>query len=222
MAHIIAVVQVKGGAGRSTIATNLAGLLSRRLKTVLIDCDMPQGTAAAWYAIRAQDKPETAKHLTLRAAHFHTELVREVEATAGEADVLVIDCPPRIAEVTRAALILADLALVPLGASAAEIWATTDLLKTVDEARKVKPQVDARILWNRIRANTRAAHELPEAVRDFKLKELETRLGYRVAYSEALARGLTVLEWPDELARAEMLALGQEVGRIISHKQKRG
>jgi len=48
---VIGVIQVKGGAGRSTVSTNLAGELSKLGKTVLIDCDMPQGTSASWYAI---------------------------------------------------------------------------------------------------------------------------------------------------------------------------
>ncbi|MCB1997034.1 MAG: ParA family protein, partial [Rhodoferax sp.] len=50
MAKILGVIQVKGGAGRSTVATNLAGELAKIGRTVLIDCDMPQGTSASWYA----------------------------------------------------------------------------------------------------------------------------------------------------------------------------
>jgi len=45
MADIIGVIQVKGGVGRSTIATNLAAILSAAGPTTLIDCDLPQGTA---------------------------------------------------------------------------------------------------------------------------------------------------------------------------------
>jgi Mrp family chromosome partitioning ATPase len=53
-AKTIGVIQVKGGAGRSTVSTNLAGELSKLGKTVLIDCDMPQGTSASWFAVRQQ------------------------------------------------------------------------------------------------------------------------------------------------------------------------
>ena len=51
-AKTIGIIQVKGGAGRSTVSTNLAGELSKLGKTVLIDCDMPQGTSASWYSVR--------------------------------------------------------------------------------------------------------------------------------------------------------------------------
>lgn len=54
MTKIIGLLQLKGGAGRSTVSTNLAGELSKSGKTVLIDCDMPQGTSASWFAVRQQ------------------------------------------------------------------------------------------------------------------------------------------------------------------------
>jgi chromosome partitioning protein len=47
MAKIIGMIQVKGGVGRSTVATNIAGVMALKNKTVLIDCDMPQGTSAS-------------------------------------------------------------------------------------------------------------------------------------------------------------------------------
>lgn len=217
MTHIVSLVQVKGGAGRSTIATNLAGMFSMKYKTALIDCDMPQGTSASWYALREADGK--ANNLTLATATNHTELITQADKLSASHDLIVIDAPPRIAEVTRAALILSQLCLIPLGGSAAEIWATADLLKTIEEAKTIKPDVDARIIWTRFRTVTRSAHQLSEAVQsELRLKEMGTRLGYRVAYSDALAQGMTVLEWTDRAAQEEMLALGQELAKIIRVK----
>ena len=52
----ISLVQQKGGSGRSTLATNIAtGILSKAHDVTLIDCDVPQGTTASWYAIRRED-----------------------------------------------------------------------------------------------------------------------------------------------------------------------
>ena len=215
MATIIGIIQVKGGVGRSTIATNLAGLLSARRKVALIDCDMPQGTSASWAAIRqGGEKPD--HNLTIATAPNHKELVARCTELAEVNDYLVLDAPPRIAEMTRAALILSDLCLIPLGASAAEIWATSDLLPTINEAIAAKPDVDARILWTRFRGTTKSAKELSAAAHDeLGLQELQNKLGYRVAYAEALARGLTVLEWPERTARVEFQAVGKEIKRIL-------
>jgi chromosome partitioning protein len=121
---------------------------------------------------------------------------------------------------TRAIMILSDLSLIPLGASAAEIWSTSDLLQTLAEARSYKTTIDARIVWTRFRGQTREAQDLKSAVHhELKLKELRSRLGYRVSYSEALARGLSVDEWLDRFAHAEVRALAEEVVGILREKK---
>lgn len=218
MARVIGIIQVKGGAGRSTIATNLAGMLAEGHRVALVDCDMPQGTAASWAAIRLVNKPDS---LTIATASNHVELVEKIKQLETEGyEYLVLDAPPRIAEMTRVALILSHLCLIPLGASAAEIWATSDLLKTIEEAKAIKPGVDARIAWTRFRGTTNSAKELAEAAQgELGLKELKARLGYRVAFSEALARGLTVAEWPERVARLEMQVFKDEVIKILEGKK---
>ncbi|MDQ3057610.1 MAG: ParA family protein, partial [Pseudomonadota bacterium] len=134
MAKIIGIIQVKGGAGRSTIATNLAGELSKKGVTVLIDGDMPQGTSASWYALR-QEAGRT-DDLIADTARDHRELIQKVEKhNKAGTDFIVLDGPPRLAEMTRAILMLADVCLIPVGASVAEIWATTDVLAIIEEAR---------------------------------------------------------------------------------------
>lgn len=212
MAHIVGIIQVKGGAGRSTIATNLAGMMASHKQVALIDCDIPQASAASWASIRQGN-------ITTATAADHVQLIAEIERLKGEHDLIVIDAPPRIAEITKIILMLSDLCLIPLGASAVEIWATADLLKTIEAAREIKSDIDTRIIWNRFRASTKSAQELSQAANEvLGIKELKNKLGYRVAYSEAMARGMTVLEWTDRTARDEMLALGKELEKILKVK----
>ena len=219
MARIVGIIQTKGGAGRSTLATNLAAHFSLREPTTLIDCDLPQATSSSWYALRQAEIP--SKNLLLATAHNHLELIQKVKERAADSGYVIIDGPPRLAEITRAIMILGDLCLIPLGASAAEIWSTTDLLQTLEEARKHKTDVDARLVWTRFRAQTREAQELKDAVeKGLKLKDLQSRLGYRVAFSEALARGLSVEESSDGSARDEMLGLAEEIKQILAEKKR--
>ena len=211
-AKTIGIIQVKGGAGRSTVSTNLAGELSKQGKTVLIDCDMPQGTSASWFAVRQQ--AGKAGNLIADTATNHRELVAKVEQYQ-DADYIVLDGPPRIAELTRAILVLADLCLIPVGASAAEIWATSDLLALVEEAKQVKP-VNARMVWTRYRPHTRLAQELSElATKALGLVALSTALGMRVAYMEALGEGLTVAELSEPSAKVEARFLTEEVQKLL-------
>ena len=214
-AKIIGIIQVKGGAGRSTVSTNLAGELSKQGKTVLIDCDMPQGTSASWFAVR--DQSGRAGNLLADTAINHRELVAKVEQHQ-DADFIVLDGPPRIAELTRAILVLADLCLVPVGASAAEIWATSDLLTLVEEARKVKP-VKVRMIWTRHRPHTKLAQDLSElAGKELGLVALSTALGMRVAYMEALGSGLTAVEMYEPSAKAEAKSLADEIQTLLRKK----
>jgi len=219
MTQIIGIIQVKGGVGRSTIATNLAAVFSEKSPTALIDCDLPQGTSASWYAVRKAEAPPV--NLTLATVRDYRELVARAEELAADHRYIIIDAPPRIAEMTRAIIVMSTLCLVPLGASAAEIWSTADLLETINAARGYRAAIDVRIVWNRFRAHTREAIDLSEAARnELGLKELTTRLGYRVAYSEALARGLAVNEWLDHNAHSEILALAAEVKGILKEVGK--
>jgi len=48
----ISVIQLKGGAGKSTVATNLVAMLAERGSTLLIDADSPQYTSECWYVLR--------------------------------------------------------------------------------------------------------------------------------------------------------------------------
>ena len=211
-AKTIGVIQVKGGAGRSTVSTNLAGELSKLGKTVLIDCDMPQGTSASWFSVREQ--AGKAGNLIADTATNHRELVAKVEQYQ-DADFIVLDGPPRIAELTRAILVLADLCLVPVGASVAEIWATSDVLELVEQAKKVRP-VDVRMVWTRHRPHTKLAKELTAlATQELGLPILKTALALRVAYPEALGSGLTVAEMPDANAKAELRELVAEIRKIV-------
>jgi len=212
MTKIIGLVQVKGGAGRSTVSTNLAGELSKSGKTVLIDCDMPQGTSASWFAVRQQKGRQG--NLKADTATDHSDLINKVKQHQ-DADYIVLDGAPRLAEMTKAILILADLCLIPVGASNAEIWATGDILELINQANAVK-QVKARMLWTRYRAHTRLAQELSGlASQELGIDALMASTGMRVAYMQALGEGLTVAELADTSARDEVRALTAEVKQLL-------
>ena len=221
MAHIIGIIQVKGGAGRSTVATNLAGMMAASGKRVsLIDCDIPQATSASWYSVRKSNNKQGS--LTIATATDHTQLIAEIERLNADQDIIIIDAPPRIAEITKVALILSDLCIVPLGASLADIWATSDLITTIEQAKQHKPDVNVRIVWNKFRPSTKSAKDLSLEVKEkLNLKELGTKLGYRVAYSDAFGEGLTVTEWTDKTAKDEMLMLGIELEHLLKIKTAR-
>lgn len=221
MTKIIGIIQLKGGTGRSTVATNFAGELAKLGRTVLIDCDTPQGTATSWAALRQQSGNQAGiqeNELVAETAATPRELVQKVEQHK-DAAYIVMDGPPRIAELTRAMLVLSDLCLMPVGASPAELWATGDVLELVKEARAVKRKVKVRALWTRHRGHLKLAQELTEqATTQLGIDPLATTLGLRVAYPDALGYGMTVAETTDREARQEIQNLVAEVIEILERK----
>ena len=210
MTKVIGLIQVKGGTGRSTIATNLAGELARQGRVLLIDCDMPQGTSASWVAMRKTGD------VTPAIAESHTDLVEVIGAHQSAHDFIVLDGPPRIAAMTRAIMLLSDLTLIPIGASAAEVWATSDMLPIIEDARTIKPNLNTKLVWIRYRGYTRSAKEISRSAgRELGLKALQTKISYRVAYSDALAAGMTVTESTDKIAKSEIQTLTREVARSL-------
>jgi len=207
--QVIGILQLKGGVGRTTVATNLAVGLGAG--TVLVDADLPQGTAAAWASIRESDTPDVLP------IENHHQLVDTLDGLTGYT-YAVVDAPPRIAEVTRALLIVSDLVIIPVGASIADLWAAQDLLETVKEAKRERRNIQVRLLWNKHRLFTKSARAMQKAVKaELDVPALKTTLGYRVAYSDALAEGLSVLEYRDRKAKAEMQNLVKEVRRLVVH-----
>lgn len=211
----IAVINLKGGCGRSTLSTNLAGELAKRGSTVLIDTDLPQGTSASWYALREQ--AGKAQGLALDTATSHQELIDKVSHR--QEQYIVLDSPPRLAEIARAMLMLSDLVLIPVATSAAEVWATGDLVELLAEARKVRP-VEARMVWARHRANTKLAKELVLEVENIlQIPLLKTPMGLRVGYQEALGLGLTGTEVGDANAKNEVVNLTKEVLSLLGRSK---
>jgi chromosome partitioning protein len=214
MTKFIGVVQLKGGAGRSTVATTLAACLSKSGRTLLIDADMPQGTSASWYALR-EDKGMTG-HLSLATATSHKEMLQVIKDHAAEYEYIVFDTPPRIAEITDAVLMLVDLVLVPIATSSADIWATQDLLESISQVSAQRDGLTARVLWNKYRGYTKSAQTMSESVKkELPIKAMKTTLGMRVSYADALGEGLACDEWKDKAAKAEVEQLTKEVIRLL-------
>lgn len=205
MAKFISVAQLKGGAGKSTIATNLAGCLAREFRTGLIDADMPQGTAARWAALR-QDA-----NLDVVTCESAADLAREAERLDDLCEVVVIDLPPRSLKFLREIMPFTDLVIMPLTASAPDVWATEQLVEVVREARKTSKRLKARLVWNRLRASKASDAFLADTAQSLRAKELSSQLGSRTAYIEAMGRGLTVTEWRDAKASAEFEVFLREV-----------
>jgi chromosome partitioning protein len=215
---ILAFVGQKGGAGKSTLSIFVAAELAAQGRNVLlIDAD-PQGTARTWHSLAVESGHPAPTVIAVTGATLHRP--EQVPKLAASYDDIVIDTPPRLAEVQRSALAVANVALLPCGPSAPDAWAMAESLKAVTEAQGYRPDLVASIVINRKRTGTAAAKGARDALVATGLPVLGTELALRQAYQEAIAAGQGIAAYaPRDPATLELQALVTELSTLGGKKR---
>lgn len=204
---IIALLNQKGGVGKTTLAVHLAEVLSRLDKSVLlVDAD-PQGSALDWAANRPDENP----HFPVIGLPKPT-LHRELPAIAKNHDFVLIDGPPRVNELARAAIMASDVVLIPVQPSPFDVWAAKEIVDLLQEASVFKENIKSAFVINRKIVNTAIGRDVVEALSSYPVPVLKTSIGQRVAFAESAAQGLTVLQTdPSGPASQEIVSLASEL-----------
>ena len=214
--RVISFLQMKGGAGKSTLCANIGAALSQDSKVLLLDTDHPQSSLAGWFEVRSEHY-SSDENLQLAEAKTLAQLQKQIRDNLSDFDYILVDGHPRITNLTRAALMLSDLAVIPLSPSPVEVWATREMASAVEQAQQVNNNLLARICWNRYRSRTGSADEvIKQARRELKIPDLKTRLGFRVAYLDSFSEGRTVAEWYDPAARMEIWSVTSAITRLLA------
>lgn len=203
--HVIAVLNQKGGSGKTTIATHLARALQLDGADVLLVDSDPQGSARDWAAVR-EDQPLTVVGID------RPTIDRDLKNVARK-DFVVIDGAPQAADLAVSAIKAADFVLIPVQPSPYDIWATADLVELVKQRIEVTDgRLQAAFVVSRAIKGTKIGAEVAEALAGYGLPVLESRITQRVVYPGTSANGTTVMEAePAGDAAAEVRALAAEL-----------
>jgi len=207
----IAIVNTKGGVGKTTTAVHLATYFATGAPTLLIDGD-PQETAATWAAWRRDNNTVNSKPSPTTICLRGKAIFDEGKQLSKNFAHTVVDAGGRDAPGLRNALLLAELAIVPVGASGFDAAAMTDLLEVVNLARDYNINLKVKILLTRIDPRTKDGKEMLDFLHENNLTVFDSRVCERVTFRRATSEGSTVEEsYKDNIAVAEMAAFYKEV-----------
>ncbi len=203
---VITIAQRKGGAGKTTLAAQLAVAWARQdARVAALDID-PQGSLAAWVDLRRARLGAEAMGFDF-AALPGWRAAQWIEDRARNADLVVIDGPPHAETEAQIAVRAAGLVLIPVQPSPLDLWATETTLKMARDERR-----HSLVVLNRVPPRSGLTDAIAADLAERGVSVAAARIGNRIALVRAMMSGLGVTEsvGPSP-AGAEIDALAAEV-----------
>ena len=194
----------------------LAGSFAKRNYRVLVADADPQATATRWAASAEEGKlfPATVVGLHAAGGKIH----REIKKFINDYQLILIDCPPAAdSPVPQSALMVSDLALVPMIPSPLDIWAAVGIKQVIEKIQDINEDLKARLVINQCQPQTTLARDVIDLLGDFGIEMLKSHLHQRVVYRQGPAIGGTVHDFGSKAAAAimEMERVSDEVADIL-------
>lgn len=188
---IVVVGGIKGGTGKTTIATNLTVIRSRCSKVLLVDADEQKSTTI-WANQRDVLEIETAWTTIMLSGKA---LRSQLERMKADYDDVIIDVGGRETTSLRAAISIADICLIPFKPRSLDIWTLGDVKSLIAEMKPANPNMRVYAMINQADAKGSDNEGTISILQECEeIKCLETTIGTRKAFANAASDGLGVIE----------------------------
>lgn len=206
---VVAIVNQKGGTGKTTLSINLASAFAELHSTLLLDAD-PQGSALDWADSRSTPQ------MNLDALELpQGNLQREIRSLSQSYDWIIIDGPPGIGRTSAEAVRIADIVLIPTKPSPFDVWACADVVEAVKARQENTGGLPmAYFVITMARPRTRLVGQVDAALAEYGVPALGARTTERVAYPMSAIEGKSVLDSRDRTAQQEILKMRDEIVRL--------
>ncbi len=222
-AKIIVVFNQKGGCAKTMSTMQLAGAFGLMgLKVFVADMD-PQNTAALWFHQATDAEPFPAEVMSM--APLKEAFLDKLGPLVAKFDLVIIDCPPALgSRVPWAALLAADMALIPVVPVMDNVWASKQAEELVLEARQsradkgIDSPLEAAYLLSMVRRGNVFEHCLQTLRDGAKIPILKASIAMRNAFPESQLFGCVARSFGKSSAASEVDAVAHEVAKLLDVK----
>ncbi len=204
----IAITNLKGGVGKSTITQNLAVCLAHfGYKVVIVDTDTNQNSLA-WFGARDIELP----NINVVGVSESEAISKSIENLHQDYDIVLIDGTPNLSKMATRIILVSDILLVPIRPSAQDFRTVDEFIKRFNKAKEFRETIPAYFILNEFSKQKKVHEGISQKIKSsFEIPILKSTINSRVAYTEASVTGKGVYEYSDPKAKNEIFNLTKEV-----------
>jgi len=183
---VISFLQEKGGAGKTTLATNVAhGLKLRGFSVLLVDND-PQGSSRDW-------NEENQGQLLPVIGLDRETIAKDIKAIKEGFDFIIIDGAPQLTRLSAAAIRASDIVLIPVQPSPYDVWASSNLVELIKARKEINNEMPhAAFIISRAIKNSKLSKEVSDSIKEYGLPVFKSHTTQFVVYPTTASIGQTV------------------------------
>lgn len=218
---IIAVANQKGGVGKTAIAVHLAHGLMRELSAKILVVDADPSASVFKHFRRRTIGPPPFTVAGGATVDLHRQLPNLLET--GGFDHCIIDCPAGSSNITRSAMLAADIVIVPVQPSFCDFDSAEELMPLARQITEVKPNLQVLVVISRkLPGNNSYSKEAKGAAAKFfategvNVRVMNQEIMNRAEIVRAYTEGKTIYERPSNGSRLEFDNLAEEIAQCLA------